>query len=151
MRDQRESGGGAGGEIGILGDYLVFDHRDPFAERGDWGLLRVTEAVVPAICGNNIIEGTEECDGTDLGGATCADVGCSAGTVSCTLSCTLDFSACTSCGPVCGNGICEVGEDCTTCSDCDGVTGGRPANRFCCGNGIQEGPEGDGTICDGNF
>jgi len=21
--------GGAGGEIGILGDYLVFDHRDP--------------------------------------------------------------------------------------------------------------------------
>ena len=143
--------GGAGGEIGILGDYLVSDHRDPFTERGDWGLLRVTDVVEPAVCGNDVIEGTEECDGTDLGGATCADQGCSSGTVSCTASCTLDFSACTSCGPVCGNGICEVGEDCTTCSDCDGVTNGNPANRFCCGNGVQEGPEGDGTICDGNF
>ena len=50
------------------------------------------------------------------------------------------------------DGVCEVGEDCNNCSnDCAGVTGGKPANRYCCGNGIQESAEGDGTICDGNF
>ena len=55
-------------------------------------------------------------------------------------------------GGNCGNGVCDVGESCTSCSaDCDGVQGGKPANRFCCGNGVQEGPEGDGSICDGNF
>jgi hypothetical protein len=52
----------------------------------------------------------------------------------------------------CGNGICDPGEDCETCSsDCDGVTGGRPTNRYCCGNGIAESAEGDGSICDGNY
>jgi len=50
------------------------------------------------------------------------------------------------------DGICESGEDCTSCAnDCAGVTGGKPANRYCCGNGIAEGPEGDGSICDGNY
>ena len=54
-------------------------------------------------------------------------------------------------GGDCGNGVCDAGEDCNSCaSDCEGVTGGRPANRFCCGNGVLEGPEGDGSICDGN-
>ena len=50
------------------------------------------------------------------------------------------------------NGTCEAGEDCLNCgNDCAGVTSGKPANRYCCGNGVQEGPEGDGTICDGNY
>ncbi len=51
-----------------------------------------------AVCGNGVREGAEECDGSDLGGATCGDFGCSSGTLSCTSSCTLDTSACTSCG-----------------------------------------------------
>jgi hypothetical protein len=50
------------------------------------------------------------------------------------------------------DGICEAGEDCNSCpNDCAGVTSGNPNNRYCCGNGVQEGPEGDGSICDGNF
>jgi hypothetical protein len=55
-------------------------------------------------------------------------------------------------GPACDeDGICEPGEDCETCpSDCDGQQSGKPSLRFCCGNGILEPPEGDGTICDGN-
>ncbi|MHC5115383.1 MAG: hypothetical protein ACYTGP_13255, partial [Planctomycetota bacterium] len=49
------------------------------------------------------------------------------------------------------DGICEPGEDCETCTDCDGVTSGRPSGRYCCGNGVLEGPEGDDpSICDGN-
>jgi lysophospholipase L1-like esterase len=50
-----------------------------------------------------------------------------------------------------GNGICEDGEDCRSCpSDCDGHSRGRPSGRYCCGNGMQEGPEGDGR-CNGQF
>jgi hypothetical protein len=69
-----------------------------------------------------------------------------------------DDSDCTNdpaCQPptACDNdGVCEVGEDCLSCAnDCAGVTGGKPSGRYCCGNGIQEGPEGDGVICDGNY
>ena len=47
------------------------------------------------------------------------------------------------------DGVCDPGEDCESCADCDGVTSGKPANRYCCGNGVLEGPEGDGR-CDGN-
>ena len=36
-------------------------------------------------------------------------------------------------------------------SDCDGQSNGPPSGRFCCGNGILEDAEGDGTICDGNL
>jgi len=45
-----------------------------------------------------------------------------------------------------GDPACQTG----ACNN-DGVTGGKPANRFCCGNGVQEGPEGDGSVCDGNY
>lgn len=31
------------------------------------------------------------------------------------------------------DGICNIGEDCTSCSDCPGKTDGKPKNRFCCG------------------
>jgi hypothetical protein len=49
------------------------------------------------------------------------------------------------------NDICEPGEDCENCAaDCEGKTNGPPSGRFCCGDGILQGPEGDGTICDGN-
>ena len=52
----------------------------------------------------------------------------------------------------CGDGVCDPGEDCETCSeDCPGQLGGKKADRYCCGNGVQETPEGDGSICDGNF
>ena len=56
--------------------------------------------------------------------------------------------------PVClcnNDGVCDVGEDCENCAnDCDGVTSGRKSSRYCCGNGVPESPEGDGTVCNGN-
>jgi hypothetical protein len=41
-------------------------------------------------------------------------------------------------GAVCGNGICEAGngEDCVSCpADCDGYQQGKPSGRYCCGDG----------------
>ncbi|WP_428267771.1 multicopper oxidase family protein [Haliangium sp.] len=76
----------------------------------------------------------EDCDGD----ADCADADCSAA------------PACQAGG--CDNdGVCEAGEDCTSCSgDCDGVTSGPPSSRFCCGDGVLDTAEGDGSVCDGN-
>jgi hypothetical protein len=66
-----------------------------------------------------------------------------------------DCDADPACAPpaVCDNdGVCEPGEDCLNCAgDCDGRQNGNPSRRYCCGNGVAEGPEGDGTLCDGNF
>jgi len=119
-------------------------------------------------CGNNLIEGTESCDGTDLGGQSCGDFGCTGGgTLACNSTCDgFDTSGCFTCsacdndgicevgedcnncvndcasgntsGAVCGNGICEAGngENCVTCAaDCNGRQSGKPANRYCCGDG----------------
>ncbi len=52
----------------------------------------------------------------------------------------------------CGDGVCDDGEDCESCpNDCDGKSTGKPSDRYCCGNKVLEGPEGDGSICDGNY
>ncbi|HEV8202042.1 MAG TPA: matrixin family metalloprotease [Candidatus Polarisedimenticolia bacterium] len=49
------------------------------------------------------------------------------------------------------NGTCESGENCNNCAaDCSGRTSGKPANRYCCGNGTHESAE-TTAICDGNF
>jgi len=55
--------------------------------------------------------------------------------------------------PACNNdGVCDPGEDCVNCdNDCASKTSGKPAKRYCCGNGILEPPEEpDAAICDGN-
>ena len=66
-------------------------------------------------------------------------------------SCPLDGEPSLPSGCVNENGICGQDENCENCpSDCDSKTNGRPSGRYCCGNGVPEGPEGDGR-CDGNF
>lgn len=57
----------------------------------------------PPICGNGVRQGSEDCDGSDFGGATCGDFGCSGGALTCTSGCTIDTSGCTGCGG--GGGI----------------------------------------------
>jgi len=47
------------------------------------------------VCGNGVIETGEDCDGTNLGGASCTSLGFSGGTLSCSSTCTYDTSACT--------------------------------------------------------
>ncbi len=67
-----------------------------------------------ARCGNGIVEAPEECDGTQLGGATCLSLGfAGGGTLSCRADCRFDTTACSStAGPVCGNNKAEGTEVC---------------------------------------
>lgn len=65
-------------------------------------------------CGNHVCEAGEDCE-------TCA-------------------TDCEARSPLvaCGDGVCQTwsGETCQTCAaDCNGVLGGKPSGRFCCGGG----------------
>jgi hypothetical protein len=60
-------------------------------------MLAGAPSVGGAACGNGVKEGTEACDGADLGGQTCASVTdnfVQSGTLSCAPDCTLDSSDC---------------------------------------------------------
>ena len=51
-------------------------------------------ALVPG-CGNEILESGEECDGSNLSGASCTTKGFTGGTLTCTQSCLYNTTACT--------------------------------------------------------
>lgn len=112
------------------------------------------------VCGDDVADKGEECDGTDLAGQDCAGQGFDAGTLSCADDCTFDTSQCT---VNCGNGTIEApeacdgvnldGEDCLTqgfdagtlgCAlDCQFDT--SACVMFSCGDGMING----GELCDG--
>lgn len=98
--------------------------------------------------------GSESCSGGDCqaGSDACVDQICdevsdSCQQATCNGNGVCDFGEdCTSCatdcssssGALCGNGVCEAGdgEDCLTCpDDCNGKTKGKPGGQFCCGGG----------------
>ena len=63
------------------------------------------------LCGNDVIDPGETCDGSDLGGADCVSQGFDGGTLGCAADCSaLDESACTMAD--CGNGAIEGRELC---------------------------------------
>ena len=85
----------------------------------------------PAFCGDNIVNNSEQCDGTAFPGnkTSCAawDSKHTSGNVKCTTSCTIDLSECIL-GPVCGDNVVNGSELCdgnsfkdnrTLCSDWD--------------------------------
>lgn len=62
-------------------------------------------------CGNDAVDAAgEQCDGSDLGGATCASLGFSGGTLACSGGCQLDTSGCAQSS--CGDGTVDVNEQC---------------------------------------
>jgi hypothetical protein len=84
----------------------------------------------PPVCGNNLAEFGEACDGSDLG--------------------TCPVGPCTACAcppPVCGNNVIESGEDCDGTSDaaCDGLCSSCSCPPPVCGNNVLE----SGEACDG--
>ncbi|HRQ71163.1 MAG TPA: hypothetical protein PLW78_12765, partial [bacterium] len=63
-------------------------------------------------CGDNKIDGTDVCDGTDLGGKECIDFGFEDGTLKCMSNCSgFDTSGCGK-SMNCGNSKIDVGELC---------------------------------------
>lgn len=124
---------------------------------GDGGVADASH-LPPAQCGNGLLEHGEACDGTDLGGLGCANVGFFEGALACYPGCTLDTSGCIH---RCGNGRLDPGEQCDG-ADIGGATcqtiGLGPGTLGCqasctfalgqcsgCGNGVLE----SGEACDG--
>lgn len=86
------------------------------------------------MCGNGSVDMGEDCDGDDLGGATCETMGFAGGALACDGTCTYDTAACTSCG----NDVIDGAEE------CDGIDLG--------GNGCADlgmGFTGGSLTCDG--
>lgn len=120
----------------------------------------VSGCTAPPDCGNGVIEGTEECDGADLDGATCESRNFDSGTLACTGGCAFDESDCQTCGDgeVSGSEVCDganLGAGSCTGLGHDGGTLSCAANCFSfvqdacsdCGDGIVESPE----VCDSSM
>ena len=96
-------------------------------------------------CGNDVIDGNEECDGPDLGGQTCADANpslYSAGTLACDAMCSFDDAQCNS-GTCCqtgGAGSCDV-PDILSCV--------CALDPFCCNNSWDGICVGEAVDCGG--
>jgi len=91
-------------------------------------------------CGDGVKAATEQCDGADLGGASCESLGYASGTLGCDpATCGFDTSACVPAAPSsCGNGTIESPEQCdgadlggATCTSLGYTLGGALA----CGAG----------------
>lgn len=64
-----------------------------------------------AVCGNNVKEQGEVCDGTDVNSQTCSTQGFNGGTLGCAANClSFNTSSCTN--NLCGNGAIESNEQC---------------------------------------
>jgi len=60
-----------------------------FAEPAVAGKLKV-------VCGNNVAQASEACDGTDLRGKTCQSIGFAGGSLACAANCTFETTRCVS-------------------------------------------------------
>jgi len=78
-------------------------------------------------CGNGVLDAGEQCDGINLGGATCTSRGFAGGTLSCSATCTWSTTQCTNCG----NNVINAGEFC----DGTALNGGTCTQQGCTGGG----------------
>lgn len=141
--EMSSSKSGEDGEVVTIGG----THADT-ADSSDLGIF----------CGDGSIDGGEDCDGTDLKGASCVSRGFDAGELSCGDDCAFDESGCISFG--CGNDIVEgdevcdgsdlAGIDCMALGHSSGVLScASDCSTYdtsgCCGDGVV----GANEDCDG--
>lgn len=90
--------------------------------------------VLPAVCGNGVIEGNEVCDGAALNSQTCVTQGFVSGSLSCSSNCAFNTSLCSN--AVCGNGIIDSGESCdgAALNSATCVTQGFDSGTLTCAN-----------------
>jgi len=84
----------------IMNDLIAIytDNRNESGGSGDSVDVYASGQSMGPTCGNGIIEPPEECDGTNLGGATCTSLGFAAGPLACdALTCQFDTSSCITC------------------------------------------------------
>ena len=101
-------------------------------------------------CGNGKVEGSENCDTAELGGATCQTIkgNFTGGALACTAACTFDTSGCTSAPETCNNGVLDPGEDCDG-TELDGMTCATVAGDFNSGTlGCTAGCKYDTALCE---
>ena len=128
--------------------------------------------VSQGVCGDGNTDDGEQCDGNELAGATCVDLGHSGGALVCSSSCTIDESGCTDdTGAECGNESIEDAEECDgiafggeSCAERGFDFGTLSCSGNCtiddsgcgevpiCGDGLQEADEAcdDGNLDDGD-
>lgn len=92
-------------------------------------------------CGNGVVDPGEACDGTELGGSTCGDLGYDGGRLVCTHQCTLDSGNC--CSDMCPN---EAGSRCS--SDQRGVETCARGTSGCLGWSVTADCFALGMVCD---
>jgi hypothetical protein len=111
------------------------------------------KAVSSQTCGNGVREGTEQCDGADLGAATCASLGFVSGTLACTGNCTYDTSGCTGVACTLASDCPDMTADCKTASCVSGAcqyTDNAQIGQPCFDNGVGA-CRGSGTyMCNGS-
>lgn len=95
------------GTILLIG--ILFDVKYIFAS----STTNVVATVTIRVCGNGIIEGSEQCDGSALNSQTCVSRGYTGGSLSCASDCTFNTSNCTSGGGG-GGGVSGGGGGTTT-------------------------------------
>ncbi len=79
-----------GGDLACSSDCTGFDESD---------------CMLSGWCGDDVIQGSEQCDGSSLDGETCQSRGFYPGTLTCQESCQFDVSGC---GGHCGDGIAQA-------------------------------------------
>ena len=67
-----------------------------------------------ANCGDGILQSGEQCDGTNMNGKTCANLGnaFTGGTLTCSSTCQFDTTQCVASLLHCGDGVVQSGEQC---------------------------------------
>jgi hypothetical protein len=103
--DPRQSPGADAGVDGPMLDAATLDAAAP--------LDAAPDAPAPdahaVVCGDDLVEQEEACDGAVFAGRTCATQGFYDGTLACTTTCTLDTGGCSG---ACGDGIVNGPEVC---------------------------------------